>query len=202
MAVAADAPAGVPARYELMLPPGWTRLPLRAGTDRAISAVLDEQFAGLGRDRAFPLRRALAEDLHDLVADARRVGGLDLYLMTSAPGGQPVDASLLVCLVSGRAGGEPASAEDLLAVLGSPGDGDTSVRALPLAGPSVRRVSTRHPHPSDDLPVPTPVTRVQYLVPVPGSTAQLLLTFATTTQPVVGQLTILFDAMAESLGFR
>lgn len=197
----ADAPAGVPARYDLMLPPGWTRLPLRAGTDRAIAAILDEQFAGLGRDRAFPLRRALTEDLHDLVVDARRIGGLDLYLMTSAPGAQPVDASLLVCLVAGPPQEQSVSAEDLFAILDDAGDAETSVRALPLAGTAVRRRSTRELGAADDLPLPAPVTRVQYLVPVAASAALLLLTFATTTQPVVEQLTVLFDAMAESLGF-
>lgn len=192
----------LPARYQLMLPPGWVRLPLRMGTDHAIDHTLDQQFAQHPRDTISPLRRALREDLTTLAADARRTGAIDLYLMVDSPGEHPVDASLLVAIVDGPDTGDigdTGETDDLAAVWG---EGRATAVELRFSGAALRLVDEV---PNEDIAagaLPWPGRRVHYLIPIPGGAGKrLLLTFATATGPVIDQLTTLFDAMAQTLGF-
>lgn len=181
-------------QYQFMLPPGWVHIPLDGAAVAAIDRLLAERFARAGRDQVAPLRRALRTDLLTLADDARCTGALDLYLLLDSPGDLPVDASLVVTLVTSD--GSPSA--DLLAALGDPASSATSV-ALRFAGTALR-YETRRPT-TDPLAAGGSMARVQYLVNTPAGSERLLLTFVTTTAPIADQLVTLFDAMAATLGF-
>ena len=70
LASAMPAPA---AGYSLVLPPGWRRIPLRAGTDRAIRSVVREVLASAPRDapadKVGPRRLELERRLIEMTAD-------------------------------------------------------------------------------------------------------------------------------------
>lgn len=88
--------AAVPAGYVLVLPPGWTRIPLREGTEQAIDKVVDGTFAGISRDEVPTARRELRLRLRHQATTARNVGGIDLYLPTERMHGFTIAASIVV----------------------------------------------------------------------------------------------------------
>ena len=89
-----------PSAYALVLPPGWSRIPLRHGTERAITGILDRSFAGLPRDKVAALRRELHLRLRDLSGRARESSGLDLYVPTEQMHGVTATASFVVAEMS------------------------------------------------------------------------------------------------------
>jgi hypothetical protein len=72
-----------PARVTLLAPADWYRLPLLEddALQRAVSAVVDRQFAGI--DNQPQLRREATGTLLARARDARAAGGVDLYLCRS-----------------------------------------------------------------------------------------------------------------------
>src|ERR1035441_857199 len=62
--------------YSVVLPPGWRKIPLRTGTEKAIRAVVREAFAALPRDappdKVGPHRLQLERTLARMVRDARQ----------------------------------------------------------------------------------------------------------------------------------
>ena len=89
-----------PSGYTLVLPPGWSRIPLRRGTERAITKILDRTFAGLPRDSVASVRHDLQLRLRDLAERARDSSGLDLYVPTERMHGVTATASFVVAEVS------------------------------------------------------------------------------------------------------
>ncbi|MXM63311.1 hypothetical protein GR925_07585 [Streptomyces sp. HUCO-GS316] len=73
-----------PRRYELILPPGWVRIPLRQGTKEALEKILFSHMGqvpeGIPRDDAMRFRLDMRRQLEKQARAARRNGGLDLYL--------------------------------------------------------------------------------------------------------------------------
>lgn len=99
-----------PQGYELILPPEWARIPMRAGTKEAVRAIVDDAFAGLPADtppdRVGPYRRELERRLNNAVEEARRAETLDLYLplerrLLEAPGRAAQTSSVEVDNVPG-----------------------------------------------------------------------------------------------------
>ena len=186
-----------PAGYALLLPPGWGHIPLLAGTEAAVDRILDDRIPAAGGQPP-PLRTALRAQLLATAADARRAGGLDLYLLVAPPTTHPVDASLVVTAVPAGPEGVAPSLAELAPLLAGPHTASRVV-ALAHAGEALRLETSRPGHPGDPL---RPATReVQFVVAVPGTANRLMLTFATTTGPVMDELAGLFDAMAGSFGF-
>jgi hypothetical protein len=66
MPVSADPETSAPTGYTLVLPPGWSRIPLRRGTEQAITKVLDRSFAGRPREQVAGLRHELRLRLQEL----------------------------------------------------------------------------------------------------------------------------------------
>lgn len=95
-----------------MLPPNWSRIPLRDGTDEAILRIVDEAVADLPddlpRDRIPEVRLELVRRLRKAAADARKSGGLDLYLPVQQMRGVTIAASFVVSEVTLAAGADPA----------------------------------------------------------------------------------------------
>lgn len=84
--------------YRLVLPPGWGRIPLRAGTEDAIRGIVGAAFDGSRGDAVVRLRVRLEGRLRELAARARQDGaGIDLYLPVRPRGGAaPWPASFVV----------------------------------------------------------------------------------------------------------
>ncbi|MHA4814034.1 hypothetical protein ACXZ65_06725 [Streptomyces aculeolatus] len=103
---------GAAVGYTLVLPPNWSRIPLRDGTDEAILRIVDEAVADLPddlpRDRIPEVRLELVRRLRKAAADARKSGGLDLYLPVQQMHGVTIAASFVVSEVTLSAGADPA----------------------------------------------------------------------------------------------
>lgn len=89
-----------PRGYELVLPPGWVRIPLREGTKEALERVLFSHMGqvpeGIPRDEAMRFRLDMRRQLEKQARAARRNGGLDLYLPVLPRGGIFLMASFIV----------------------------------------------------------------------------------------------------------
>ncbi|WP_234380487.1 hypothetical protein [Streptomyces sp. CMB-StM0423] len=108
----ADRDEGVAVGYTLVLPPNWSRIPLRDGTDEAIMRIVDEAVADLPddmpRDQIPQVRLELVRRLRKAAADARKSGGLDLYLPVQQMHGVTVAASFVVSEITLATGAEPS----------------------------------------------------------------------------------------------
>lgn len=158
--------------YRVVLPPGWYQIPVRAGTSEAIRTIVDRTFAhppeGVPRDQLTPYRIELERRLSAAAAQARRNGGVHLYLPVTLRHGAPISASFVVSegslgalddispdmVVSALAAEEPAEG----------GDGDRTVTVAGVRG--LRREHTAPADPGKDIGYGS--RRVDYVIPVPG----------------------------------
>lgn len=93
----ADDAGLAPVGYRVVLPPGWVRIPLREGTERAVDAVLERSFAELPRDSTADVRSEVRSQLLAQAHRARDDGqGLDLLLPVELSHGQTIAASAIV----------------------------------------------------------------------------------------------------------
>ncbi|MFG2326525.1 hypothetical protein [Streptomyces sp. NPDC048568] len=112
---AADLKRRSPRGYELILPPGWVRIPLREGTKEALERILFSHMGqvpeGIPRDDAMRFRLDMRRQLERQARAARRNGGLDLYLPVLPRGGIFLMASFIVAeLPIGQAHAVPQDA--------------------------------------------------------------------------------------------
>jgi hypothetical protein len=165
--------------YSLVVPPGWSRIPIRHGTAAAIQEIADGALAGLPastpQDRAALLHGRIARRLTELAGQARPLGGVDLYLPVSHSHGTPVPASFIV------SEGRPAAAGivdpgQVAGYLASALPGASPVMVDGCAGARLESAA-----PAETIPgIEAASRRVDYLLPVPGQSGQwLIVTFAT-----------------------
>lgn len=152
-----------PTGYTLVLPPGWSRVPLRRGTDKAITSILDRSFAGLPRDRVATLRRELQLRLQDLAGRARENCGLDLYVPTERMGEVTVTASFVVAEMS-LTSADQVDPGMLVARLVADSDETGPVELADTAGTRTEHVAAADPE--HGLEYAT--RRVDYVLPVPA----------------------------------
>lgn len=195
--------APAPTGYTLVLPPGWSRIPLRRGTEQAITRVLDRSFATFPRDQVASLRRELHLRLQDLAGRARQSCGLDLYLPAERMHGVTVTASFVVAEMS-LVSAEPVDPSMLVARLAA--DSEHS-RAVELAGTAGTR--TEHVAPADpEQGAEHASRRVDYVLPVPTDpTRWVIVTFSTLGAGDPGDgfaelLVELFDAIMTTFRWR
>lgn len=190
--------------YALLLPPGWSRLPLDPVRSRAtMRRLIDERFARLPRDKVATLRRELELEVRRVVERAASAGAVDLWLQTELVRGVAISASLTVTVV-------PAAGGDGLESLVAGTDAELRSSELVEVGVerAVRRVrvTAAGPDPAGERGVLADVlpsaTVVEYLFAIPDSPKLLLLSFATTTHQVLDALVALFDAVGQSLEWR
>lgn len=181
--------------YTLVLPPGWTRIPLRSGTDATIAAILDRASAGRSRDELATLRRELQVRLRALTAAARENNGLDLYLPIDQVHGFTVGASFVVAEVE-FGSVDPLDPALVVARLASSGDAS----AIVVDGVAGSRTESIAP-PDSVRDAPFGSRRVDYELPVPGDGDQwVLVSFSTVGQgdprdDLADLLVELFDAI-------
>jgi len=168
---APEAPTG----YDLLLPPGWVRVPLdRTRARRFVRDLVAARSAGQPSDQVTPVRVALEREVLASVDRAGDAGVRDLFLLSEQRHGLPVAASLTVTDVAVAAPTDPG---DLAGRLGEPG-----TQAAPVTLP--------------------PSVVVEYVVAPPGSGRHLLLTFSSPTLQVREAMVALFDAVASTLRWR
>lgn len=192
-------PGQVPRRYELVVPQDWWRIPLEDEDRRrrSVRALVRRQFRGVDCDPR--TRRELKEVLDNVADSGQRRGGVELYVSTGLDAGVPLPASLLVSVIRPEelGAGGPTTPDELYMVLR---DSAPDVSVVPLdAGRALRRRRELLRRDVRDLGHQKPGTELDYFVPVPHSTALLLLSFSTPLGEVSGALVELFDAVAASL---
>jgi hypothetical protein len=158
------------AGYSVILPPQWAQIPLRKGTDEAIAKILKEAFGRLPRDKVAPYRRELGRRLGQLAIQARRKGGLCLYLPVELMHRAPIAASFVISAGSFGSGDvDPGLIASQLAA------GQESATPTTVDGaPAVRIERTAPPDPEREIEFGS--RRVDYLIPVPGQPGQWLIT--------------------------
>ena len=184
--------------YRLIIPPGWVRVPLRHGTEQALEELVFSRLKQLppevSKDDGMRYRLSVRRSVTQQIAEARKAGGLDVYLPLTTRYGIPLAASFLV---SDHVTGESAglSPELLLAQLADGGHTSTQELAGSLV---VRREQVRPAEPERDVHVAT--RRVEYALPVPHDPRRIVsVVFSTPGDGDVDSaftkaLTELFDA--------
>ncbi len=189
--------------YRIILPPGWVRIPLRAGTDAALEELVYSRMKTvpqqIPRDRGMRYRLMVRRAVEEQVVAARRAGGLDLYLPVRPRYRAVVAASFMVSEVVVPEG-ELAGPERILARLAAPGGAPGEVTTAELAGTlTVRREYVRPADPDREVPVGT--RHVEYALPVPYDPRRFLaVSFSTAgdgdeDSEFTGAVVELFDAL-------
>jgi hypothetical protein len=182
-------PPAPPGDYRLVLPDGWFGIDLEPGTrEKAAAALIERQFRGA--DNIPHLKAEARDKLLATAADAYRNGGIELYVSLQAAAGLPLPAALVVTLTPPAADARVTVTPEILAARLSgdtSGGGEVTIAEL-RAGRAVR---VRRFDP--------PITSLDLHIPVPGSSAWLLLSFSTPLVPLADALVGLFDAIAGTL---
>jgi hypothetical protein len=189
-----------PTGYTLVLPPGWEQIPVRVGTDSAITAILDRKFRALPeklpRDKLVPYRVEVEGRLRKAAGEARKKGAIDLYLPVEFRNGLPVPASFVVA--EGRLGtGDSIDPAQIVSRLVSEAADGTVMNLDGVA--SARTELTGAPDPAQGIEYGS--RRVDYAVPVPDDPDRwLLFGFSTVgagdpDDQVAKMLVQLFDAI-------
>ncbi|RKN10062.1 hypothetical protein [Streptomyces radicis] len=193
---------GPPRGYRMTTPTDWFRIPLRDGEKRgkALRALLDITYPN--RDEFALKRRELLDLMTSVTESSARRDGVELYVSTQAALGVPIPASLLVTAEPE----DPAQPRQIPAVMVADGirdaygkDAEVSVVRLP-SGNAVRcrRLETSDDSRELGVPKERPSTLLEFYLPVPHSTAWLLLTFSAPLIELADAQIQLFDAVASS----
>jgi hypothetical protein len=168
--------------YELVLPAGWRRIPVRHGSKAAIRAIFDEVFArypqSVSRDEVIKQRVQAEGRLTDMVRRARSSGGVDLYLPVEQVHGVAVPASFVVSHASMEGPQDGGTVDPVQVIATFVAEAEHAVPAELDGVPCARTETVAEPDPAQN--VPTASRRADYVVPVPGQPGQwLIVTFST-----------------------
>lgn len=186
--------------YQLVLPPGWIRIPLREDPEPIVDAILDRSFSNLPADRFGPLRAELAKRILAQIALARDNEGIDLYVPVERMHGQTIAASFVVGLMSFHSAEVP-EAEDVLAHYAAQSDGAELMDLGGAAAVRTERVVAADPAAGPDAVESVGSRRVDYVTAIPETRdAFLSVSFSTpgdgTPDGEVAQVLVeLFDAV-------
>lgn len=192
--------------FTVLLPPEWRQIPLKQGTNEAIRRALDDALAklrrDLPRDKVAPYRTEIERRVRELAAEARRNGGLQLYLPVEPMHGTPVAASFVVS--EGTLGlPDDADPAALVAHLAS----EEGARPMTIDGAVAARFErTAPPQPSREVEHSS--RRVDYVVSMPGERDRwLIFVFSTLgagepDDQLSGILVELFDAIMSTFRWR
>jgi hypothetical protein len=185
-------------QWELLVPPGWWRLPVEPAAARAaVRELLDRRLAGRPRDEVAPLRISLDRQLRAALRQARDAGAEQVWTQVELIRGLPVSAALTVARVPLPSADVVAELHPLLAG----GEHVVESGRAQLAGLPAMRRRRRWVGPvldAEDAP-PVPHTAVDWVLALPDDDDLLVLSFSTLSEPVVEQLVAVFDAVAATL---
>lgn len=173
----------MPRDFILLLPPGWARIPLDGREGARAKELATAKVSDLPEPQRSAAREQLLHLLKKALRQARQAGGIDVLISLVEWNTVPIAAS---CLVSYIDEGEPVPM-DMLANDLAAGGGDA--RLVTIAG----RPAVRHRH------MDIPVTRLDYMMRLPGKTGLLTFAFSTPLEPLADALVVLFDAIMETL---
>ncbi|MBW5422622.1 hypothetical protein GKQ77_13795 [Streptomyces sp. BG9H] len=154
--------------YTLVIPPGWTRVPLREGTQDAIKKIVDEAAERVARelpkDQVAEARMELYRRLNSSVKEARQRDGVDLYLPTEPMHGYLVAASIIVAKVDTALRDGVARQDVMIQLITESDDAEpTEVDGAP----GMRKERTMPAAPEKGAEAPS--KHVDYVVQVPSS---------------------------------
>ncbi|CAM5251353.1 hypothetical protein SALBM135S_09091 [Streptomyces alboniger] len=156
--------------YTLVIPPGWTRIPLREGTREAVKQIVDEAAEKLSddlpKDKVTDARMELYRRLNASVKEAQRRDGVDLYLPVEPMYGYLIAASIIVAKLD-TALREGVGGQDVLTQLLTASE--DSEPAEVGGSPAVRKERTMPADPAKGADAPS--KHVDYLVQVPSTGA-------------------------------
>ncbi|MCW8377665.1 hypothetical protein [Streptomyces justiciae] len=192
-----------PHRYELVLPPGWVRIPLREGTKEALEKILFSHMGqvpeGIPRDDAMRFRLDMRRQLEKQARAARRNGGLDLYLPVLPRGGIFLMASFIVAEMPIDQG-HPVPPEAVITQLIDDGVPNGAATKVDVAGAPALRRDYRHTLDEEELLT----RRVDYVIPVANDPGRWIsINFSTpgdgdVDSEFTGVLVDLFDAVVST----
>jgi hypothetical protein len=178
-----DRPAP-PRDFLLLLPPGWIRIPIDGREGARATALATAKVSDMPEPRRSTAREKLTRLIKAALREARQAGGIDVMMSLAEVQGVPIPASCLVSYVD--EGGAPIPLDILADELSTDG-GDA--RLVKIAG----RPAVRHRH------VDPPVTRLDYMMALPGKPGLLTFAYSTPVEPLADALVVMFDAVMESL---
>lgn len=106
--------------FTIVLPPGWSRIPVGKGSASAIRRILDRAAGRSDDPRTAGVRRRLERTLTQQVEAAQERSGVEMYLPTEKVHGITVPASVLVSAPRVAEGTDPM---DTLLAVAARGDG-------------------------------------------------------------------------------
>jgi hypothetical protein len=175
--------SGPPRDFILLLPPGWVRIPLDGREGARAKALAAAKVSDLPEPQRSTAREQLLQTIKKGLRQARLAGGVDVLMSLAEWNTVPIAAS---CLVSYVDEGVPVPMDMLANDLVANG-GDA--RLVTIAG----RPAVRHRH------MDIPVTRLDYMMTLPGKSGVLTFAFSTPLEPLADALVVLFDAIMETL---
>lgn len=182
------------APFTMVLPAGWSRIPVGAGSAAAVRRILDRATARADDPRAAGVRRRLEQLLMAQVDAAAKQSGVELYLPTSQVHGVTVPASVIVSAPRVTEGTDPM--DTLLAVAArSPGAEVVEIDGKPAVR-SVRRSHT--PRMGEGFEgMSHPTRQVVYYLADPADQRRYLVVSAQVLEAEVESGTALADAVTE-----
>jgi hypothetical protein len=175
--------AAAPRDFIVLLPPAWIRIPIDGREGARAAALATAKVSDLPEPQRSQAREKLQRMIKTVLRQARQAGGTDVLMSLAARDGVPIAAS---CLVSYINEGTPVPLDLLADNLAADG-GDARLTEI------ARRPAVRHRH------VDPPVTRLDYMMTLPGKPGLLTFAFSTPMEPLADALVMLFDSMMESL---
>ena len=187
--------AAAPRDYRLAVPDGWDRIVL--DPER-----IDGQVAQLvarvtrGKDDIPHLKAQLHEAVKDQAMQAWSNGGMELYLSNQQVGEVTLSGALVTTYIPPKDGPLPTLIEQGTK-LGKQG---ADVAMVDLAvGPALRHRYREFPDPSAQYGNRLPITHLDYMLEIPNSEAQMLMSFSTPVEPLANQMVVLFDTIAQTI---
>ena len=187
-----------PEGWRLVIPANWATLSTDPGVRNAqIKRLLDRQFKGTPRDELILARVEADRRLKRDLSRAAENGVTQLHALVDPIKGLPVSATLLVAQL--YVGSDREVAQGLKRLLGD-AKGVLEIDELTLGGvPAIRRRRRALEPVGEEAEAPELWhTHVDYMVQI-SLDDLLVLSFVTSTDPLVDELTFVFDSIAETL---
>ncbi|WHM31466.1 hypothetical protein OH540_15965 [Streptomyces sp. BPPL-273] len=154
--------------YTLIIPPGWTKIPLREGTGEAIKEICDDAARRIAhevpKDKLTEARLEIHRRLSQVVRDAQRRDGLDLYIPVEPLHGRIAPASFIVAKVAVPLKGD-VSRQDVMTRLVADFDFTEPAQVHETVGVRGERIVPALP----EKEIEFPSRHVDYVLPIPNS---------------------------------